>query len=120
MSEVSPVHREMIVKKSVSEVTAIIISRLQLLKGNIVRSDGTIIECDLGSLVKSRLLGEFFVSKSTLPKKAMISFKDAEGGDTQVTLDVRDAHKYGVKWGYVKKYEKALEGVADSILAPIE
>lgn len=120
MSGVNPVHRETTVKKNLSEVKDIITSRLQLLKGKVVRSDDTSIECDFGSLLKSRLLGEFWVSKSTLPKKAVINLQDAENGDTRITLDVRDTHKYGVKWGYVKKYQKALEELADSILSGFE
>jgi hypothetical protein len=120
MSEVNPVHRETTVTKTVSEVRDIITSRLQFLKGKIVMSDDMSMECDFGSLLKSRLLGEFWVSKSTLPKKAMINLKDAESGHTLITLDMRDTHKYGVKWGYVKKYEKALEELADSILSSFQ
>ena len=120
MSEVNPVHRETTVTRGVSEVRDMITSRLQFLKGKIVRSDGTSIECDFGSLLKSRLIGEFWVSKSTLPKKAMIGLKDAESGHTRITLDLLDTHKYGVKLGYVKKYEKALEELADSILSAFQ
>lgn len=117
MSGLNPVHRETVVTKPVSEVRDIIASRLQILKGKIVRSDDMSIECDFGSLLKSRLLGEFWVSRSTLPKRAMTNFKDTESGHTYVTLDVRDTHKYGVKWGYFEKYEKSLEELADSILS---
>jgi hypothetical protein len=120
MRGVNPVHRETTVIKPVSEVREIIALRLQVLKGKIVRSDHVSIECDFGSLLKSRLLGEFWVSNSTLPKRAMINLKDAESGHTHVRLDVRDTHKYGATWGYVKKYEKALEELADSILSAFD
>ena len=93
---------------------------LQTLRGRIAHSDDRSIECDFGSLLKSRLLGEFWVSKSTLPKRATIELKEAENGATTITLVVRDTHKYGVKWGYVKKYEKALEELADSIMSGIK
>ena len=120
MSGVSPIHREMTVQKTVSEVRDIIMSKLQLLNGKVVESTDKSIECDFGSLLKSRLLGEFWISKSTLPKKVIINLEHVENAGTRITLDVRDTHKYGVKWGYVKKYEKALEELSDSILSALE
>ncbi|MBT4732241.1 hypothetical protein HOB87_09775 [Candidatus Woesearchaeota archaeon] len=118
--EVNPVHREITIAKTVTEIREIITSKLQFLKGRIVRSDETNIECDFGSLLKSRLLGEFWVSKSTLPKKSSIELKEVENGSTVIILDVRDTNEYVDKWGLVKKYEKSLEELADSILSVLE
>lgn len=120
MSGVNPVHREITVRKSVPEVRGDIASKLALLKGKLVLSNDTGTECDFGSLLRSRLLGEFWVSKSTLPKKAIIKIEDAKNGLTRITIDVRDTHKWGAKWGYVKKYEQALEELSDAILSGLQ
>ncbi len=120
MSGVNQVHKEMTVKKTVSEVRDTITSRVQFLKGRIAQHNDMSIECDFGSLLKSRLLGEFWVSKSTLPQKAIINLEDAQNGRTRITIDIRDSHKYGVKSGYIKKYERALEELADSILSGLK
>ena len=119
MSEVKQIHNEIIVEQSASEVRSIITEKLQSLKGKIVQSDDRRIECDFGSLSKSRLIGEFWVSKSTLPKKAIIELDNVEGGDTKVTLNVQHTHKFGLKMGFVKKYEEALMELSDSILSGV-
>jgi hypothetical protein len=120
MSGVNPVHREMTVRKPVAEVRSVISSSLARLKGKTVVSDDTGIECKFGSLLISRLLGEFWVSRATLPKKAIIKLDDAQDGHTKVTIEVRDTHKWGVKWGYVNKYELALQELSDSILSSLQ
>ena len=97
MSKVKQIHNEMLVEQSTSEIRNIITAKLQSLKGKIVQSDDRRIECDFGSLLKSRLIGEFWVSKSTLPKKAIIELGDTESGGTKITLDVLHTHKYGFK-----------------------
>lgn len=119
MSEIAPVHRAMIVKKSTAEAESLIRTRIQQLNGKVVRSDSKSIECDFGSLLKSRLFGEFFVSTSTLPKKAVVTFEDGGDGQSKITVVVRDRHKYGLKLGYVKKYETALLQLSESLLASI-
>lgn len=116
MSSVKPVHLEMTVAKSVSEVRSALTSKVSLLKGRIVGSNDTGLECKFGSLLVSRLLGELWVPKATLPKRATIKIEEVQENQTRVTLDVRDAHKWGVKWGYMTKYERALEELADSLL----
>ena len=120
MSGVNPVHREVTVKTNISEVRQSIMGTLQALRGRTANSGDGSIECDFGSLLKSRLLGELFVSKSTLPKRATLELKEAKTGGTTITLDVRDTHKLGIKVGYIKKYEQALEELADSILAGVK
>ncbi|MGD2251350.1 MAG: hypothetical protein PVF70_00375 [Anaerolineales bacterium] len=97
MSGVKPVHQELVVDKSSTEIRHTLTTRLQDLGGKVTRSDERRIECDFGSLWKSRLLGEFFVSKSTLPKKAIITLEDTASGNARIMLDVVDTHKYGVK-----------------------
>ncbi len=120
MSKVKPVHKEMTVEKNISEIRDIITAKLQTLKGKFAQSEDTRIECDFGSLLKSRLMGEFWVSKSTLPKKAIIKLDSAETGGTKITLDIQDTHKYGLKLGFVKKYEEALTELSDSILSGLK
>lgn len=120
MSDVKPVEKELTVRKGLKEVKLAIIKHLETMKGKVVKSDATYIECDFGSLLKSRLLGEFWVSKATLPKKAEFHLEDIGNNETKVKIFVRDTHKYGVKWGYVKKYEKALQEAANSIVGAIE
>ena len=120
MGGINPVHREVTVAKTISEARQSIMATLQMLRGKVATFGDSSIECDFGSLLKSRLIGEFWVSKATLPKRATITLKQAESGATAITVDVRDTHKYGVKWGYETKYEQALGELADSILNGIK
>lgn len=119
MGSITPVEKELIVGKGIEEVKLAIIKQLETMKGKIVKSDEAYIECDFGSLLKSRLLGELWVSKATLPKKAEIHIEGIGSNETKVRTVVRDTHKYGIKRGYVKKYEKALQEVVDSIVDAI-
>jgi hypothetical protein len=66
------------------------------------------------------LLGELFVSASVLPKKAIINFIEKENSKTQIAVQVTDTHKFGLKAGFVNKYQGALEELANSILSGIE
>ena len=120
MSGITPVEKELIVRKGMEEVKSAIKKSLENTKGKNVKSDEDYIECDFGSLLMSRLIGEFWVSKATLPKKAEIHFEGIGSNETKVKILVRDTHKYGIKMGYVKKYEKALQELADSIVGTIE
>ena len=120
MSKINPVLREVVVPKSISEVRETLMTILPRLNGNIEHSDENIIECNFGSLLKSRLIGEFWVSKSTLPKKAIIQLQYSEHSGTTIILRVIDTHKYAIlKLGFVKKYEQALEELLDSILSAL-
>ena len=73
MSSVTPVEKEVTVRRGISEVKLTIIKQLETMNGEIVKSDRDYIECDFGSLAKSRIIGEFWVSKATLPKKVKIN-----------------------------------------------
>jgi hypothetical protein len=75
MSGIKKIHKEITIDRPTFEVKEIVLSRLQLLKGDIMKLDSNYIECGFGSLLKSRLLGEFFVSKTTLPKKLIFTSK---------------------------------------------
>lgn len=118
--KVKPIERELTVGKSIREVKSNIITQLEIMKGKIIKSDKNYIECDLGSLLRSRLIGEFWVSKNTLPKKVEIRLELINKNETKVKIFVRETHKYGLKTGYVKKYEQALQEVSDSIIAAIK
>ena len=93
---------------------------LKMLAGRIVRSESNTIVCDFGSLLASRLVGEFWVSKATLPKQASIQMQAASDGGTLLVLDIKDTHKFGFKLGYEKKYEEALQELSESILSAIQ
>jgi hypothetical protein len=120
MSEVTPVHQELTLAREISDLRLALEKRVQMLKGRIVSSDGNSIVCDFGSLFQSRMIGEFWVSKATLPKQAVIQLQAASGGGTRLVLNIKDTHKYGFKLGYVKKYEEALQELSDSILSGIQ
>lgn len=120
MGGVTPVEKELTVRKGIKEVKLAIIQQLEIMNGKIAKSNEDYIECDFGSLLKSRVLGEFWVSKTTLPKKVKINLEGVNDNSTKVKILVIDTHKYGIKWGYVKKYEKALQEVADPIIRAIE
>ena len=112
---IRPVEKEITIKKNIEDIRQDIIKQIENMNGKIVKNEKNYIESDFGSLLKSRLLGEFFVSTATLPKKAEINLESTGDNETKVKILVRDTHKYGIKAGYVKKYEKALQEVADSI-----
>jgi hypothetical protein len=65
--------------------------------------------------LKSKLLGELFVLVETLPKKEVINFLETENNSKQISIEVKDTHKYGFKSNFVKKYEQALRDLANSI-----
>ena len=116
MSGIHPVHRVVTTTKTVPEVRQHINAVVQARKGVIAHFDGNVIVCDFGSLMKSKLLGELWVSKSTLPARATILLARTDDGETQGTLDVVDTHRYRFKVGFVKKYQDALRELANSIL----
>ena len=120
MSEVKPVHMELSVAGSPAEVGSALLKQAQALNGRLVRSEANAIECDFGSLLVSRLVGEFWVPKSTLPKKAVIGLQAAAAGGTLVVLDIHDTHRFGYKLGYVGKYEAALQELAEALISAIE
>ena len=109
MSAVTPVHKQLTIGKDIPVIRPALLERVQMLDGRIVRSEGNTIVCDFGSLLQSRLVGEFWVSKATLPKQAVIQMQAASGGGTMLVLDIKDTHKFGFKWGFEKKYEEALQ-----------
>jgi hypothetical protein len=119
MGSVDPVEKEFIVNKNIESVRNSILNRLGTMKGKIVISDDNYIECDFGSLLKARLLGEFFVSKETLPRKAEINLEDMNNSETKLRIFIKDTHQYGIKTGYIKKYEKALKNDLDLIIDSI-
>ncbi len=120
MSAVRPVHKELTVGGKLPEVSHAILKRVRELNGKVLRSDDNTFECDFGSLLQSRLIGEFWVSKATLPKKAVIILQASSNGGTQIKLDITDTHKYGFKLGYITKYEEALQELAESLLSAIQ
>ncbi|WP_321421369.1 hypothetical protein [uncultured Methanobacterium sp.] len=105
---VNPVNRELVVNKDIGNVRIDLVKGLKSMKGKITTSDENFIECDFGSLFKSRMLGEFFVNKNTLPRRALINLEKAGENRTMVKIFIKDTHKYGVKIGYNGKYEEAL------------
>jgi len=120
MSEVKPVHKEVTVAKDVAELHAALLDKVKMLNGRVVSSENNTIVCDFGSLLLSRLVGEFWVPKSTLPKQAAIQLQAAGVGGTTLVLDIKDTHKYGYMLGYVQKYEQALQELSESLLSAVK
>jgi hypothetical protein len=119
MSAVQPVHKELNVGRDLPAVQAALLQRIKMLDGHLVSSEGNSIVCDFGSLLQSRLVGEFWVSKATLPKQAVIQMQPANGG-THLVLDIKDTHKFGFKWGFEKKYQEALQELCEYILSAVQ
>ncbi len=119
MSGVQPVHRELIVGRDMPAVQAALLQRVKMLDGRLVRTEANSIVCDFGSLLQSRLVGEFWVSKATLPKQAIIQMQATDGG-TRLVLDIKDTHKFGFKWGFEKKYEEALQELSEYLLSAVK
>ncbi len=118
MPSITPVYRNLTTSQSAPVVLSSIDAALQALDGRLARSETNHLEYKLGSLLRSRFLGEFWVSHSTLPKKAIIQWEPTESG-TQIQVWVVDTHRFGFKWGFRDKYEIALSEVADAIVAAI-
>ena len=119
MSAVKPVHKELTVPRDIPVIRAALLKRVQMLHGRVVLSQDNSIVCDFGSLLQSRLVGEFWVSKATLPKQAVIQMQASNAG-TSLILDVKDTHKFGFKWGFEQKYEEALQELSQAILSGIQ
>jgi hypothetical protein len=119
MSTVTPVHRELTVGRDLAAVRTALLQRVKMLDGRLVRSQDNSIVCDFGSLLQSRLVGEFWVSKATLPKQAVIQLQ-ADNGDTRLVLDIKDTHKFGFKWGFEKKYQEALQELSEYLLSAVQ
>jgi hypothetical protein len=120
MSKINPVHKQFTLEKPIVEAKQNIITKLLQLKGKVVLNDETQIECEFGSHLKSKLLGELFVSGETLPKKAVINFSERKNSSTHISVHITDTHKYGFKAGLVKKYEQALQELSNSITIGFE
>jgi hypothetical protein len=119
MSSVMPIHKELTIGRELPAVQAALLQRIKMLDGRLVHSDGNSIVCDFGSLLQARLVGEFWVSKATLPKQAAIQMQPANGG-THLVLDIKDTHKFGFKWGFEKKYQEALQELSEYILSAVQ
>jgi len=120
MSAVKPVHKELTVPRDIPVIRAALLKRVQMLHGRVVPSQDNSIVCDFGSLLQSRLVGEFWVPKATLPKQAVIQLQAASAGATRLVLDIKDTHKFGFKWGFEQKYEEALQELSQAILSGIQ
>ncbi len=84
-------------------------------KGKVVEDQETIV-AKFGSQLLMRLVGGWFVSSSTLPVKATISFTPLEAG-TLVRIAVGDAMGVGVKTGMNDKFTTAVNEIADVLAA---
>jgi hypothetical protein len=120
MGNVIPVEKVWTVDKNISEASVNLLAAVRYLKGDVVKSTESYIECRFGSLLKSRLIGEFWVSRATLPKKAEIYLQPTADGQTTIKLIIKDTHKYGLKAGFVGKYQQALQELADYISNPAQ
>lgn len=55
-----------------------------------------------------------------MSRKAEINLEDVDNIDTKVRIFIKDTHQYGIKVGYIKKFEKALSNDLDSIMDVIK
>ena len=74
MVELVPVERKISIREEINIIKKRLVEGTKSIKGKIIKEDSNYIEITFGSLLKSRLIGEFWVSKNTLPKKAKIEF----------------------------------------------
>lgn len=117
MGDLNPLKIEVMAYGNMENVRNSILKCLKTRNGKIVVSDDNYIECEFGSLLKARMLGEFFIKKETLPRKAEINLEKLNNSETKVNIFIKDTHKYGIKVGYIKKYEKVLNEDLDTIIA---
>ncbi len=119
MGNINPSKTELTVTKNIESVRNSILTCLKTRNGKIIVSNDNYIECELGSLLKARVLGEFFIKKETLPRKAEINLEKLDNGEIKVNIFIKDTHKYGIKMGYIKKYEKVLNDDLEMIISAI-
>jgi hypothetical protein len=115
MNKVIPIEKEWTIHGDIKEVNSFLVKALQSLKGRVHLSEENYIQCDFGSLFLSRFIGEFWVSRATLPKRAEIHLERLGESETSLRMLVKDTHKFGFKIGYVEKYQQALQEISDSI-----
>jgi hypothetical protein len=121
VSGIEPVERRWRVNMSLDEARSALAKTLEFLKGRRdMKSGGVYIEYNFGSLLKSRFLGEFWVSRETLPKKAEIHLERINESQTEVRLLIRETHKYAFKSGFIDKYKRALQELADAIQGSVQ
>lgn len=119
MGDLNPLKIEVMAYGNMENVRNSILKCLKTRNGKIVVSDDNYIECEFGSLLKARMLGEFFIKKETLPRKAEINLEKLNNSETKVNIFIKDTHKYGIKVGYIKKYEKVLNEDLDTIITTL-
>jgi hypothetical protein len=119
MSGVEVAYRAVTTPQPASVVQSALVTAAEALGGRVAVSESNRLDFDLGSLAKSRLIGEFWVSGSTLPKRVTARWETVDAGGTRLEVWVADTHQLGVKWGYVGKYEQALREVADRIVVAV-
>jgi hypothetical protein len=125
MSTVRPIHRELTVKMDISDARNVLMRRIQMLGGRFVRSETNYIECDFGSqtqtkLMRSKLLTAPLISKTILPKKAIIALEPVDDGNTRIVLDVLDNHNFAWTFLPTRKYEEALNELCYLLLSVLQ
>jgi hypothetical protein len=81
----------------IDEIPPTVKHSIKNIGGKIISSSSLQVSAKFGSLFKSRFLGEFFVSKDTLPRKAII---DLNVNKNEIMITVVHTHKMGLMLGY--------------------
>lgn len=103
-------------KRAMDALRAVVIR----LNGTIVSEDDQFITVHFGSLSKSRLFGEFWVSGRTLSSCAQLEVCEEDStGVFLIRILVVDRHRWGLKWGYVNKYQQSLQDTANALVEGI-
>jgi hypothetical protein len=110
---VQPAVRELRVARHIEQVHEAALRTVAAAGGTVKRSVPGEIEASFGSWFKTRLLGAFFLSRDTWPKRLRIVLTAADGQTTHVTVRAEDAFGFGLRTGIAGRYRESLEALAD-------
>lgn len=121
MAPIEPVEGSCTIRLAPDEVGPAVDRALLPLGGSRGRPTNAWARYTYGSLLLSRLLGEFFVPGHMLPKAVDLWVEPNDDGTTRVMWRITDTHALGFKVGFRKKYHQSfveLSAKIEAALAP--
>lgn len=82
--------------------------------GRITTDDGSTVVAKFGSNLKIRLLGAYLAGVQSMPRDVVVDMKES-GGQTQVSITVRDTFGFGTRLGVAKKMQDLMRDDASSL-----
>ena len=113
-SSLEPVEMSFTVAASAATLRTEIVRALTAKGGRIPTDGGSEVVAKFGSNLKVRLLGAFLAGFNATPRDVIVSMKES-GGQTQVSITVRDTFGFGTRIGVAKKMRAVMQNDASSL-----